>query len=57
MHIQTHKIHQELDLEEATTFPLIMFSMINHKGYIQMSFRPIFFEIGTLGTLEGHNFL
>jgi hypothetical protein len=24
-------------LEEATTFPLIVFSMISHRGYIQMS--------------------
>ncbi len=29
-----------LDLKEATTFPLIIFSMISHWGYIQMSFHP-----------------
>jgi hypothetical protein len=31
--------HHGLDLMETTTFfPLIVFSMINHEGYIQMSF-------------------
>jgi hypothetical protein len=39
-HTQTHKTHHDLNLEEATTFPLIVFSMINHGGYIQMSFCP-----------------
>ncbi len=39
-HIQTHKIHHGLDLGETITFPLIVFSMINHGGYIQMSFCP-----------------
>ncbi len=33
--------------------PFIVFSMINHKGYIQMSFCP---KIDPLGTLKGHNF-
>jgi hypothetical protein len=39
-HTQTNKTHCWPDLGEATTFPLIVFSMINHKGYIQMSFCP-----------------
>jgi len=33
-----HKSHHNLDLGEAITFPLIVFFMINHGGYIQMSF-------------------
>ncbi len=39
-HTWIHKIHHGLDLKEATTFPLILFLMINHGGYIQMSFCP-----------------
>jgi hypothetical protein len=34
----THKTHHSPNLGEAITFPLIVFSMISHKGYIQMSF-------------------
>ncbi len=37
-HTQIHKTHHNLDLGEATTFPLIVFSVISHRGYIQMSF-------------------
>ncbi len=33
-----HKIHHDLDLGEATTFPIIMFSVTRHKGYMQMTF-------------------
>jgi hypothetical protein len=29
-----------MDLGEATTFPFIIFYVINHKGYTQMSFCP-----------------
>jgi len=32
-HTQTHKIHHDSDLGEATSFPLIVFSMPGHKGY------------------------
>jgi hypothetical protein len=32
-HTQTLKIHRGLDLGEATTFPLIVLFMINHRGY------------------------
>jgi len=52
-HTHIYKTHHSPYLGEATTFPLIMFSMINHKGYTQMSFCP---EIGTLDTLEACNF-
>ncbi len=37
-HTRIHKTHHGLDLREGTTFPLIVFSMINHVSYIQMSF-------------------
>jgi len=36
--IWIHKIHHGLDLEEATTFPLIVYSVPLHKAHIQMSF-------------------
>jgi hypothetical protein len=41
-HEQTwiHKIQHGLDLGEATTFPLILFSRPNHQAYTQMSFCP-----------------
>jgi len=39
-HTQTHKTQHNLDLGEATNFPLIVFFVISHKGYIQMSFFP-----------------
>ncbi len=57
-HIQPHKTHHNPNLE--TTFPIILFFVINHGGYIQMSFcpkSPKIPKIGILGTLEGHNFL
>jgi hypothetical protein len=37
-HKQIYKTHHGLDLKEATTFPFILFFMISHKGYTQMSF-------------------
>ncbi len=37
-HRRTHKTHHDLDLKEATTFPFIIFPMIGHGGYTQMSF-------------------
>jgi hypothetical protein len=37
-HTRTHKTHHGPDLGEATTFPLIVFFVISHGGYIQMSF-------------------
>jgi hypothetical protein len=39
-HTWTHKTHHDSDLGETTTFPLIIFSMISHRGYISMSFCP-----------------
>jgi hypothetical protein len=35
---QTHKTHHSLDFGEATTFPLIIYSMVGHGAYIQMVF-------------------
>jgi hypothetical protein len=35
---RTHKIHHGLDLGEATTFPLILFSVPIHESHIQMAF-------------------
>ncbi len=65
-HTQTHKIHHGPNLGEATTFSLIVFYVVNHKGYTQMAFSPEIpkigspeileiFKIGTLTTLEAHN--
>jgi hypothetical protein len=32
-HTQTHKIHHDIDLEEAAAFPFIVFFVTRHKGY------------------------
>jgi hypothetical protein len=37
-HTWTHKIHHGLDLGKASSFPFIIFFVISHGGYIQMSF-------------------
>jgi len=37
-HTWIHKIHHDLDLKEVITFSLIVLFVINHMGYIQMSF-------------------
>jgi hypothetical protein len=37
-HTQIHKIHHSPNLGEATTFPLILLSMIGHGACTQMSF-------------------
>jgi hypothetical protein len=47
-HTWTHKTHHGLDLGEATTFPLIVFSVISHGGYIQTSFCPKIPKLGVL---------
>ncbi len=39
-HTQTHKTHHDLDSAKAITFPLIVFFMLGHGGYTQMSFCP-----------------
>ncbi len=48
MHIWIHKTHHSPNLEKATTFPLIVFFVIIHKGYIQMSFCPGTPNLGVL---------
>ncbi len=40
MHTWTHKIHHGLNLGKVTTFSHIVFFVIRHKDYIQMSFCP-----------------
>ncbi len=35
---QIHKTHHNLDLGEATTFPIIVFFMLGNGANIQMSF-------------------
>jgi hypothetical protein len=37
---RTHKIHNDLDLGEATTFPLIVFFVFGHESCTQISFCP-----------------
>jgi hypothetical protein len=39
-HTWIHKTHNGPNLREATSFPFVVFYVINHKGYIQMSFCP-----------------
>jgi len=51
-HIWTHKIHHDPDLGEATTFPFIVFFVINHEGSIQMSFCPRTSKLGVLKFLK-----
>jgi hypothetical protein len=60
---RTHKTHHNLNLGEATTFPLILFSMPSHGASTQMSFAPKLPswspkipKIGTSTTLGAHNF-
>jgi hypothetical protein len=38
MHTRIHKIYHDLNLGEGTTFPLIVFSVIHHGGYTQITF-------------------
>jgi hypothetical protein len=57
-HTWTHKTHHGLNLEETTTFPFIVFSMLGHKAYTQISFYlGTIPEIGTPLTLKAHYFL
>jgi hypothetical protein len=37
---RTHKTHHDPDLGEATTFPLIIYSVPFHEAHIQMIFCP-----------------
>jgi hypothetical protein len=52
-HEQTknHKTHHDLDVGEATTFPLIVFFMPSHMANTQMSFCP------KTPKLESRNFI
>jgi hypothetical protein len=61
--IQTHKTHHSPNLEEATTFPLIVYSMPGHETNTQMSFclgtpkwESQILTTWTPTTLEVHNF-
>ncbi len=57
-HTRTHKTHHNLNLGEATTFPLIVFFVLGHmRACTQMLFCFKIFEIGTLKTLKAHNFV
>ncbi len=56
--IRIHKTHHGPNLGEATTFPLIVYSMFGHKTSTQMSFvprlpsgSPEIPKVGTLVTL------
>ncbi len=49
---RTHKIHHNLDLGEATTFPFIVYYVPLHEAHIQMTFC-----FGTPATLRPHNFV
>jgi hypothetical protein len=57
---RTHKTHHGPDLGEATTFPLIVYSVHFHEAHIQMGFcpeTPKIFTIGILATLGAYNFV
>jgi hypothetical protein len=44
----THKTHHDLELGEATTFPLIVFFVPSHGANTQMSFCPMIPKLGLL---------
>ncbi len=50
-----HNIHHSPNLGEATTFPLIVLYVLGHRASTQVRSLEIL-EIGTLATLEAHNF-
>jgi hypothetical protein len=61
--IRTHKIHHNLDLGEATTFPLIVYFVPLHEAHIQMAFclgtpngSLEILTTGTSATLGAHDF-
>jgi hypothetical protein len=47
-HTRIHETHHSLDQGEAITFPLIIFFVPSHGGYIQMSFCPGTIKLGVL---------
>jgi len=60
----THKTHHDLDLGEATTFPLIIYFVLLHEAHIQMAFcpklpngSPEIPKVGIPSTLGVHNFV
>jgi hypothetical protein len=61
---RTHKTHHGLDLGEAITFPLIVYSVSLHEAHIQMAFipglpngGPEILKVGTPITLGPYNFV
>jgi len=61
---QTHKTHHGTDLEEATTFPLIVYYVVAHEAHMQMAFcpgtpsgSPEIAKVGTPTILGPHNFV
>jgi hypothetical protein len=50
-------MHHGPDLGEATTFPLIVYSMPLHETNTQMAFGPGIPKVGTPATLGPHNFV
>jgi hypothetical protein len=60
MQTRIHKIHHNLDLGEATTFPLILYYVLGHETSTRMSFlcgSPEIPKVETLTTLGAHNFV
>jgi hypothetical protein len=64
MQTHTYKTHHGLDLREATTFPLIVYSVHGHGTNTQMAFcpgtpkwEPKIVKVGTLMILATHNFV
>jgi hypothetical protein len=62
---QTHKIHHNKNLGEATTFPFILFFVLGHRGLhpnvilsqdSQVE-SPKIPKIGAPATLEAYNFI
>jgi hypothetical protein len=63
-HTWIHKILHDMNFEEATTFPLIVFSMTPMKATSKWRFSRnsqimslAIFEIRILAILDAHNFL
>jgi hypothetical protein len=60
---RTHKTHHSPDLEETTTFPLIVYYVPLHEAHIQMAFcpgtngSPKIPKVWTPTTLGPHNFV
>jgi hypothetical protein len=48
----THKTHHSLNLGEDTTFSFIVFFVLGHRAYTQMSFCPKTPKLGVLNFLK-----